>query len=744
MSPSLAGTRTMSRGGSGASRPGTTRTTSRGGRRGDHRDSAQTGGLLPPTTFQAWTQQQPDIQAGQQVNERRPGTGTILPQLSSATPDIENQFPAEPMATPPRICTESRTTTGSTKPPSSAHSTLHGPLEDMQFAEVLQTENAKLLEEVMFLRRSVVDTMQKKHPRFMSGGQFRGAPSKNTGPDPEVAQLRQEVRRLSGRLSTAEAERLAALDEAKQLRDQNSAAHDRIGQLEDQLAQLASEKDKSDATVKGLSAELAAVQKRYAEEKALWEKEKAALKDAIDKLSEANGSSDGMLQGSLQRIAMLEEQLKVAKEQRHAAEKAKAVLEEHVTAQAEAAKAAAEEHLRVITEYQTRIQELEGEVTVLTQKCDDKDAQILALQNQLAAAQQKLLDVQKQLETALADLTAKQKELEEALASQQGNSKETEALQGRIDQLEQMRRDLELALSQERNNSAKALELQTVAHKEVVDKLQRELDAANKRAEAALAKVSDLQRSLGGLVDPEELAALKRKLDETTAAAAKQRRELQGELERAKHGLTEATARAEKLQAQAKEDRAALLAAKKELEEMRKRMEAAESAAAKAKSQLDELTQKCAKLESSERKALAAQKTAEQTAANLQTSLKAVEAELAKIVRRDRADRIQNSIQQSVKLQVLAPKVSVAIGGAGVVEVEGAPAETRIRAVMMDEVLPKFVRVFAADNTNPEIQGVGSSAAPVETYVQRVMAEMVNSIEEKLQGVFGKSCVRAK
>jgi len=101
---------------------------------------------------------------------------------------------------------------------------------------------------------------------------------------------------------------------------------------------------------------------------------------------------------------------------------------------------------------------------------------------------------------------------------------------------------------------------------------------------------------------------------------------------------------------------------------------------------------------------------------------------------------LKNKLQQMIRLQVLAPRVSVSIGGSTAVDLEGAPPAGQIRKVMMDKVLPRFSKVIYQETA----QGARKAEDDEKTqqYVQKVMGEMVTSIEDKLHGVLGDKCVR--
>jgi predicted nuclease with TOPRIM domain len=102
-----------------------------------------------------------------------------------------------------------------------------------------------------------------------------------------------------------------------------------------------------------------------------------------------------------------------------------------------------------------------------------------------------------------------------------------------------------------------------------------------------------------------------------------------------------------------------------------------------------------------------------------------------------RTSNMQDKLRQMLRLQVLAPQVTVSISGHSTVDVKGAPSVAVIKKVMMDKVLPKFAQVMVQEDLQPT-----SDSKSTEQYVQSVMSSMVTSIEEKLQSVLGNSCVR--
>jgi len=119
-------------------------------------------------------------------------------------------------------------------------------------------------------------------------------------------------------------------------------------------------------------------------------------------------------------------------------------------------------------------------------------------------------------------------------------------------------------------------------------------------------------------------------------------------------------------------------------------------------------------------------------------------AELQRQVERLTRDRVEKEFKQALRLQVLAPKVSVSVAGNVLVDVEAAPGRRHIQQVLEREVLPRFLQAFIAEEEGwpAEAAGLGRHGPNVNAYVQQVLNDMVASIEEKLKTVFGDSCVR--
>jgi multidrug resistance efflux pump len=107
----------------------------------------------------------------------------------------------------------------------------------------------------------------------------------------------------------------------------------------------------------------------------------------------------------------------------------------------------------------------------------------------------------------------------------------------------------------------------------------------------------------------------------------------------------------------------------------------------------------------------------------------------------------KDAAKSAVRLQVLAPKVSVTVGGASSVDVEGAPGPKHIQQILEKQVLPRFLNAFVSEEKvaadgRPDTRAKTATGDQTETYVQDVLHDMVRSIEEKLQGVFGQNCYR--
>eukprot|EP00397_Hematodinium_sp_SG-2012_P009824 GEMP01009920.1.p1 GENE.GEMP01009920.1~~GEMP01009920.1.p1 ORF type:complete len:814 (+),score=202.72 GEMP01009920.1:116-2557(+) len=102
---------------------------------------------------------------------------------------------------------------------------------------------------------------------------------------------------------------------------------------------------------------------------------------------------------------------------------------------------------------------------------------------------------------------------------------------------------------------------------------------------------------------------------------------------------------------------------------------------------------------------------------------------LGEKLKAERRHSLSSRMQKQLKLQILAPRVSVSIGG-DLTDAESAPSPEAIRKVMIEQVLPKFAQV----NLAGENEG--------EESVQEIMSEMVKSIETKLMTIFGRTCLR--
>eukprot|EP00746_Dinoflagellata_sp_MGD_P164894 gnl/MRDRNA2_/MRDRNA2_93834_c0_seq1.p1 gnl/MRDRNA2_/MRDRNA2_93834_c0~~gnl/MRDRNA2_/MRDRNA2_93834_c0_seq1.p1 ORF type:complete len:669 (+),score=187.36 gnl/MRDRNA2_/MRDRNA2_93834_c0_seq1:79-2085(+) len=109
----------------------------------------------------------------------------------------------------------------------------------------------------------------------------------------------------------------------------------------------------------------------------------------------------------------------------------------------------------------------------------------------------------------------------------------------------------------------------------------------------------------------------------------------------------------------------------------------------------------------------------------------------------EQLDKLQQNaakeqLRQMFRLQVLAPSVTVTLSQMKAMDVKAAPAESQIRKVMMERVLPQFTQVLlhddSKDNTN--------ASAQTSQLVQSVVSGMVSSIEDKLQSLLGTGCVR--
>jgi len=100
-------------------------------------------------------------------------------------------------------------------------------------------------------------------------------------------------------------------------------------------------------------------------------------------------------------------------------------------------------------------------------------------------------------------------------------------------------------------------------------------------------------------------------------------------------------------------------------------------------------------------------------------------------LREARRQALRSQLQKQLKLQILAPRVSVSVGGE-LTDAESAPSGDAIRKVMMQQVLPKFVQIIFSDDYDDPLAA------------EEIMSEMVTSIESKLHSVFGKTCFRTE
>lgn len=135
----------------------------------------------------------------------------------------------------------------------------------------------------------------------------------------------------------------------------------------------------------------------------------------------------------------------------------------------------------------------------------------------------------------------------------------------------------------------------------------------------------------------------------------------------------------------------------------------------------------------------------EQVSLGLQKELQSLEqearaaakerAQLVAEVHEEKAGRISHLMHNSLRLQVLAPRVRVSVGGTGPVPEHRG----QVHRLISEEVLPRYVQAlvqFAPPGRD------ATDSTHVEAYVQQVMAEMVSSIEHRLHSVFGQNCVR--
>ncbi|CAD7925054.1 unnamed protein product [Amoebophrya sp. A120] len=132
----------------------------------------------------------------------------------------------------------------------------------------------------------------------------------------------------------------------------------------------------------------------------------------------------------------------------------------------------------------------------------------------------------------------------------------------------------------------------------------------------------------------------------------------------------------------------------------------------------------------------------EQESKRVTTALKERNSELEAIIRElegkmEELEKnvLQRKLQQSMKLQVLAPRVSVTINGdtVNMMDVEVAPSSEDLKQIMHKEVLPRFSKILLSEDFDE---------SRTQARVQEVMNNMVQVIENKLQGIFGANCLR--
>eukprot|EP00397_Hematodinium_sp_SG-2012_P067028 GEMP01102505.1.p1 GENE.GEMP01102505.1~~GEMP01102505.1.p1 ORF type:complete len:253 (+),score=33.84 GEMP01102505.1:31-759(+) len=107
--------------------------------------------------------------------------------------------------------------------------------------------------------------------------------------------------------------------------------------------------------------------------------------------------------------------------------------------------------------------------------------------------------------------------------------------------------------------------------------------------------------------------------------------------------------------------------------------------------------------------------TANEMMAEMETKLKA-----------ERRQALSSRLKSQLKLQILAPHVTVTVGAGEATDAESAPSPDSIRKVMMEQVLPKFAHVIVGDEN--------------DNSVEEVIEDMLKSIEARLIGIFGRSC----
>lgn len=134
-------------------------------------------------------------------------------------------------------------------------------------------------------------------------------------------------------------------------------------------------------------------------------------------------------------------------------------------------------------------------------------------------------------------------------------------------------------------------------------------------------------------------------------------------------------------------------------------------------------------------KALLELNAAKRDSQQLQAKVSSVKDEMtrhADKLKTERREMLASQLQKQLKLQILAPRVSVSVGGE-VTDAESAPSPSAIRRVMMDQVLPKFAQANLAGERDEKDQDV-----------QSIMSDMVKAIESKLANIFGRTCLRTE
>ena len=104
-----------------------------------------------------------------------------------------------------------------------------------------------------------------------------------------------------------------------------------------------------------------------------------------------------------------------------------------------------------------------------------------------------------------------------------------------------------------------------------------------------------------------------------------------------------------------------------------------------------------------------------------------------------RQQMVKESIE-SVKIGIIAPKVTITFGGNGSVSAAPALPRDELQRVLETEVLPKFVRVLTNENPDapPELVEPSASATPVgqSKWLHEHITAMRGAIEAQLTGVF--------